>query len=410
MTNIKKLINTTIILLLLSCNSSNDQINDSRVLDIEGNIGKGGVVKISEIADEVLYIPLETNNECLVNEPNRGVKYYSGLIYIVSSENPQHIKIFDTTGRYIRTFNRFGRGPQEYDYIQRLRIESATNNILISTPTQLCEYTQEGLFIRRVLLPSVNFIDRYGFREFIKINDNRYVLSVSINKNSKYSAIVIDSLSDVKALVKYPESEIALQQNLWGSMFNPYMYKFKNDVRIINSNDEYVITLNEDVKFDTAFIFNYGKYKMTAKNTPNKPSMNDKYIDRSSLVYESDRYLFLQFNMRGLAKKHFVIYYEYSSKYKIFPIAYSYFDKKTGEFNFIYQPEKNQFGFLDDIGGGPALWPIDISDDGYMICYLNALEFLEYAKSSKASDSFKKIAETLKDSDNPMIVRVKLKN
>src|SRR3989339_2146410 len=85
-----------------SCQRNHEnQKNDFRVLDIEGNVGKGRVAKISEIADEVLYIPLETSKECLVNEPNRGVKYYSGLIYIVSSENPQHIKIFDTTGRYI---------------------------------------------------------------------------------------------------------------------------------------------------------------------------------------------------------------------------------------------------------------------------------------------------------------------
>ncbi|MDO9680567.1 MAG: 6-bladed beta-propeller [Bacteroidales bacterium] len=399
-----------LIVITTSCQRNHEnQKNDFRVLDIEGNVGKGRVAKISEIADEVLYIPLETSKECLVNEPNRGVKYYSGLIYIVSSENPQHIKIFDTTGRYIRIFNRFGRGPQEYDYIQRLRIESATKNLLISTPTKLCEYTPDGNFIRRTLIPTVDFTDKYGFREFIKLNDNRFVLSLSINKKSKYSAIVIDSLSDIKALVKYPESEIALQQKIWGNMFNPYMYKFRNQVRIINSNDEYVISLNDEIKPDTAFVFNYGKYKMTANNIHYRPSMNDNYIDRSSLVYESDRYLFMQFNMRGIAKKHFVIYYEYSSKIKIFPIAYSYFDKKTGEFNFIYQPDKNQFGFADDIGGGPALWPIEVSDDGYMICYLNALEFLEYAKSSKASDSFKKIANTLKDTDNPVIVRVKLK-
>ena len=398
-----------VFLLIQSCNFPKEILNDFRVLDIEGNVGKGRVAKISEIADEVLYIPLETSKECLVNEPNRGVKYYSGLIYIVSSENPQHIKIFDTTGRYIRTINRFGRGPQEYDYIQRLRIESATKNLLISTSTKLFEYTPDGTFIRRTLIPTVDFTDKYGFREFIKLNDTLFVISVSTNKHSEYSAVIIDTLSNIKALIKYPESERELLKKLRGNMFKPYIYRFKNNVRVINGNDEFVIGIDDKLNIDTSFIINYGKYKITKHNTHYQPSVTDKLVSRYSNVYESDRYIFMQFNLGGLTNKPVIKYNRIAKQEISMPIAYSYFDKKTGEFNFIYQPEKNQFGFADDIGGGPALWPIEVSDDGYMICYFNALELLEYAKSSKASDSFKKIAETLKDTDNPVIVRVKLK-
>ncbi|HCT93604.1 MAG: hypothetical protein A2322_03515 [Bacteroidetes bacterium RIFOXYB2_FULL_39_7] len=88
----------------------------------------------------------------------------------------------------------------------------------------------------------------------------------------------------------------------------------------------------------------------------------------------------------------------------------SVFNKKTGEFQFILQPEINQLGFVEDFEGGPAVWPKYVSSDGYLITYMYAHEFKAHAETHEVSDKFKSIADNLKDTDNPVIVRVKLKN
>jgi len=88
---------------------------------------------------------------------------------------------------------------------------------------------------------------------------------------------------------------------------------------------------------------------------------------------------------------------------------HSVFDKKTGKFQFIHQPEINQLGFVEDFEGGPAFWPKYVSSDGYLITYMYAREFKTHAETHKVSDKFKKIAQSMNDTDNPVIVRVKLK-
>ncbi len=66
-------------------------------------------------------------------------------------------------------------------------------------------------------------------------------------------------------------------------------------------------------------------------------------------------------------------------------------------------------GFADDLEGGPAFWPNYISDDEYMVSFLSASEFIEHAQTHKVSAKFKKIADGLKETDNPVLVLVKLK-
>ncbi|MDD4639543.1 MAG: hypothetical protein PHT63_07300, partial [Bacteroidales bacterium] len=85
------------------------------------------------------------------------------------------------------------------------------------------------------------------------------------------------------------------------------------------------------------------------------------------------------------------------------------FNKETEEFTFLDQPEIDQMGFVDDIEGGPAIWPKYVSADNYMVSYIPADEFIAHAESHKVSEKFKKIADGLKETDNYIFVNVKLK-
>ena len=138
---------------LSSCVSNNDnQKLDLRVTDVAGSIGKGRVVGLSEIASEISYIPLVKNDSSLVGTVRRGLFFEGSLIYIneVKGHHSSVLKIFNTRGEFIRQFNRYGRGPQEYGYISDLQIESSTGDICIRSFDKIVEYTSVGQFIRSV--------------------------------------------------------------------------------------------------------------------------------------------------------------------------------------------------------------------------------------------------------------------
>ena len=90
-------------------------------------------------------------------------------------------------------------------------------------------------------------------------------------------------------------------------------------------------------------------------------------------------------------------------------ISCSLFNKKTGEFIFVDQPEVDQIGFPDDFEGGPAVWPLYISTSNQMVSFINAINLINYAETHDVSAKFKEIAGRIKETDNPVLVLVNLK-
>ena len=93
----------------------------------------------------------------------------------------------------------------------------------------------------------------------------------------------------------------------------------------------------------------------------------------------------------------------------LFPFSCALYDKRDGNFRLINQPEDFQKGFVDDLEGGPAFWPIFISNDEYMVSFINAPDFIQHAQTHKVSDKVKKIVDGLNENDNPVVALVKLK-
>ena len=397
---------------IISCVSINDnQKLDLKVIDVAGSIGKGRVVDLSEIASEISYIPLETNDSSLVKTVSKGLFFEGGLFYVneVKGHQSSILKIFNAKGEFIRQFNRFGRGPQEYGSISNLQIDCKTGNICIQSFDKIVEYTSDYQFIR-----SVNFKTNlkpfdYYYTKSCKLDDNTYFLSVSMAKVNDCSVVVIDTMSNYKLTIKYPEAEKKLVSELSRaySFTNPRIYKFRDSVRVINGLDENVLSINKNLELDTAYIIRYGKYKPKGDYS-NRAGAKSPIIYLYADIFESKEYLFLQFNLGSLAHKSREVK-SGSGKKILLPITCAVFNKTNGVFTFVDQTEYNYIGFADDYEGGPAFWPSYISDDEYMVSYIDAIDFIQHAQTHKVSDKFKKIADGLNENDNPVVVLVKLK-
>ncbi|MGE0091951.1 MAG: 6-bladed beta-propeller [Bacteroidia bacterium] len=404
-------------LILISCEQE-IEINDLRVIDLEGNVGQSRTVLLSEVAESIEYIPLETTENSFVGIPRKeSIIYENNLLFIC--QKGDYFKIFNSKGNYIRTFNKRGNGPKEYISSIMVVVDSTAEIISIGSFKNIVEYKTTGDYIKTLDYPIEESLQGVHYKEFGIIDNYYYVLATHIHhklNNLNYSAIILDSISRVVLKIPYPDKERELVEKTSIQAIDylhptPLLFRFKNSVRIKNGYDENIISIDKNLQIDTVYRLNYGKYGIRnfSSNSYSSKVEDKPFLDLHGKIYESSTFLFMRFKTGNLPLKHWVFKNKLGEKVSA-PISCSYFNKKTGQFTFIDPCGLDEFGLIDDLEGGPAFWPLYISQDGYMVNHIDAFTFIEYAKAHKVSEKFKKIAAGLKDTDNLVLIRVKLKN
>jgi len=384
---------------ITSC-SERKSDKDIRVIDVAGAVGTGRIIDLSEIAKDINYIPLETTDSSLVGTMYSLV-YEAGHIYVRDDE--KSVKIFDSTGRYVRTINRCGRGPEEYTNIFNFHVIPHNGNITVLTGSgTIMEYDIFGNFVSKVVKPDLK---EYHIVGGLKMAENLYVASVFKSGDvGEFCAIVYDSLSDVKLKIPNPDyhtGELSVNSSGWGVVKAPSLSQFGNNIRMLHRDIQMdtVYSINAGMKLERPFVFDYGAYKEPSDSKLDI-SDNSKYIKLIGILVESADYLFLWFNFRGLSKEpmengrgHVVAMY----------------DKNISELSLLNQPVKGKMGFKDDIEGGPVFWPRTVSSQEYLVAAYTAVSFMEFAQNDDCSKKIKDLATGLNENDNPVVALVKLK-
>ena len=397
------------IILLCSCSEVNKVKDNLAIINIADNIGKGYVLNISEIAESIDYIPLETSDSSIIGKVDN--ISFSKDCFIISTEiNSNNIfKIFTKNGIFKGGLDQKGRGPTEYPYV--ITSDVYKDHIVVLTSNKILEYSFDNKFIKAV--PLSNEVAPIGYYAVKKLNDSQYLLTInnSFNLKNPYSAIIVDTCSEIKLKFPYPQSEFEISENIprEHKPLRPIIiFKNKNTGRIITGYNEYIISHDNNFrKIDTLFKIKYGEYQVTKNNIAER-NKKSKLINIYSPVLESNNYIYFELNLYCAAHKPMKMK-SIVGGVSILPSSCSIYDKRDGSFRLIDQPEDYQKGFIDDFEGGPAFWPQHISDDEYMVSFINAIDFIKHAQTHKVSDKFKKIADSLNENSNPVVVLVKLK-
>lgn len=114
----KILFSCIVALIFTSCNNKGSTNSDKNipVIDIASAIASAmerpEILKVTDIADKISYIPLETNDTSLIgNHPD--ITVYNDKILVTSKNQP--IKMFDkNTGKFIRNIGHLGDDPSGY--------------------------------------------------------------------------------------------------------------------------------------------------------------------------------------------------------------------------------------------------------------------------------------------------------
>lgn len=392
----KKLFVIAVILFVASCKGGEavPEADGVKTVYVEPLIGSEQVVKLSEVASKVLYIPLETSQESLVGDV-RHAHIENNVIYLPDM-GAKKLSRFSPEGKYLGSVGRNGRAYGEFATLTGFSFDYDYEKgaELLFDLDKLIEYHKDGSV-------SVVQLDRFEEKtfevNFIKKLGNKYICAISRFGTDVCDLVYLDSTGKLIGEIPddYKSSEYKEQkvQNVkQGEMIFSavrsrafaFPYRFGSRLMVTYpSNDTIMAYKPDDTIPKLAYVIDYGQYAGM------KDEFGDDFIKLiSTFTRESKNHLFLTFNFG-----------KYRTSKSSEMLTRVLFDKSTGE-------AKSLLGRLENnIDGGPSFWPLHVSRDGQMIAIIQAIDFIEAAKECNSAE-MKRIAATLTDESNPVIMLV----
>ncbi len=202
------------ILIFTSCQS----IEKSDIVSVQIKVSDNSPVNLSEIAEKVFPVNLETTELSLINRII-SVEILNNYIYIWH-DFKNELLMFNLNGEFVKQVGRMGKGPGEYIGIHGMTA-NAENNILIINKTGIMTFYINGNFVQN---HKVNVNPNYIYFH----NRNLYCLSNYFNQNSNNVLLtvykdysIVDSF-----LVKKHKS------NWWPTIRDNFLSKSKNSIYV----------------------------------------------------------------------------------------------------------------------------------------------------------------------------------
>ena len=348
---------------------------------------------LSEIGDEVAYIPLSNN---IPLGPIYNIKFINNTIYFSSSKDIG-ILAFDREINTLRKIGIVGRGPGEYLYNNNYTVDEKTETVYILDIGDIIKvYSRTGQFIRSFPL------QEYGSIEGIEFYNSKLFVSYAIQfENARYKWIVVDTLGNE---IKKKEREIPMFTANQGQ--REATYKFENRIFYWNNYADTVFSVLPDLTEEPAFIICPGEYRLPRTKLSMEQFFQKKYMT-FDIIFETTRFLVLEYfyNKPSLLlidkqnKHSFLIYLEY--------------DETTD--NLLN-------GIVNDLDEGPWFMPESYYTERgreYMLGLINPFQIKTWVTSNEFKNStpkypekkqeLEKLANSLKETDNPVLMTVRLK-
>jgi len=362
-------------------------------VDVKPSSQPKGSLMLSDLAEQVEYIPLETNDKCVVGK----ITYFdlSENYIVVCVFQTKEIFLFTRTGKFLTKIGKQGQGPGEFLYPSSIFIDELKKFIYVYGGNEkLLVYDFSGKYITSYTFNRSNIM-------ILAYNNNQFITGAgSVISNEDYFVYSIwdSTLKQIKQAVKGVPVEIKGSFN-GGSHVGPpiscYIYKGFPHLKESVLNDT-IYQLNKNNEFLPEYIINCGRYGMT----PEILGDTDHFLDNlkryvgGMYFYETPNFLMSKYNFNN----------EWIS---------CYFDKKANKL--LYFNSKD--GIQDDYSGGIDFWPSKQIND-YWYAFYNASELLDkFDKQKKIapkgpSSTVQKIQSqinSLDAEDNPVLIVVKLK-
>ena len=335
-------------------------------------------IMLNELASDIRYVPLETTDDCLMNNEFY-IMQYTGEDIITSG-----IFHFDKNGKFLNKIGSKGQGPEEY--LQGLFAFGDWKNKLLYVQnwTTLTCYGFDGTFVRSVPTPQLNMGAAGLFYEnhILYSNDIYYA-----DKANPIQLYMVDSQNG-KTVSKWRGH---LEENKKYGMIltsRDFMYNYDNSLFYKPALENVIFKILSPKKRQLVYKFDCSGKDIDVSADEVDPKKRFQFLS----VYwakETAQYLFVNYGMKNISRLG------------------------------IYDKEKKTFTNVtikDNLAGGYDIHPAWTSDDNHLLMVYYAgglLQDKEKRYSTGLLPERKKeldeLLKNIKEDDNPVVILVTLK-
>jgi hypothetical protein len=349
-------------------------------------------LKLSELGvADVQYIPLETSPECMIKSI-RNVIFGKDFFLIQYFAD---INMFRYDGSFVTKIGTIGRGPNEFTNAHDADINPKTGSIYVADGFQqkFIVFNKSGKVIRTFKTPLTGALN-------FKFTDDGilcyYANHMGIVENS---FILIDTLGNIIKNFpnKYPwkrtvPNVIFLGENIF--------YRFNGNLlkKEIYTDTVYAY---RNKSFTPNLIIDVGKLRLT----PEIREKNDAKFIMNNFLTPMNLFEFGNY-----------IYYEIVIPWEGKTEGLSWIGSKDGKFSVLFDPE---IDLINDFDAGPNIWPKTVKENSTLVSWIDAIKLKQYVIStdymtlkplnSEKKKQFEKLAQSIDESDNPIIMLIKVK-
>jgi hypothetical protein len=364
------------------------------VFDLAGPI-KPKELKLSEIGVyNIQYIALNTDTNYLISKIKKLITTNYSIVVL---DDRGKIFQFNFEGKFINQIGSLGRGPGEYQYPSDITINNKDQQIIVCPligGNILKIYSFDGKFINSIPCPIYT-------KKIIYLNEGIFCSIFNWGKigNLYNPFVLIDNGGNI--IKEFPCKYDYRNSKIPNTFLEETLMYSKNGELFIK--EIYSDTVFKFEKFDLKpkYILDHGG-KTISKEVREKiisletfMDVNYKYSKEIKLL-EFGNYLFSEFNYH---REH-----------------YGFIGSLDGKPSFLID---NEVGIVNDIDGGPNVRFSTIKDKTTIIGWIEAFK-LKYYVTSETFKNFKpkfpekkkeleKLAASLNENDNPVLILVKLK-
>jgi len=367
-----------------------DPINVPYNIDIKKNIRNIKTVNLSSIGKDLLYIPLETTPECLINEID-DIEFSDSYIFV---NERKRLLQFAKNGKFIRQIGSQGRGPEEYLDVMDFCINNQTQEIYILSFYQNLVFGFDGRFkssFKLSIRPSQIIIKDQNSLMFHSPNVPGPKIA------NPYSWIITDKQGNTKQTFKNHLMRVSQPGII--IMESP-LYMFNNIAHFLEFGIDTLYYFYDTQKKPYA-IFNLDNLKMDPDphiTAATKEKVGEKLFDKLWInsIYENNDFLFIKF-FRGITDSAMCALY----------------NKKTADIAIL-----KDNAFKNDLDGGRMFWPKQIINDNILLDYVDGFDLLKSIKKMQSEGSkekdrglstqLSKLGKQLTETSNPVLIIVNL--
>lgn len=386
----------TLIVLLLCLNIVLNPLAAQKKIAFAEGVANKKEVKLSAIASDVKYIPLETTLESLLEGKAVHLNVaFAGEFLFVCDGN--HIYQFSPEGKYIRKIGQRGQGPGEFQkHILDVVYDEAGERIFATDYLggEGIVFSFDGKYLYDFKLKGRFKMFHqgclYGYTDNFLLSKDRTGTDLYLSDDRGKQ--IKEFRFNYKPDKRYPQ--LIFDQ---GSF-----YQYSGRVYYKNPLEE-VIYCIEGKKKTPAYLLDLAQYEkyeeeestrlvLDKKNQVGKAVQTEAGKKRFDFkhIYETDAYLFLA-------------YYQ-EEEYRL-----GVYDKHRNRAFRVHSSMNKADGFVDDLEGGIPFMPVQ-GNEKVLVNIIPAEELLEKVKPLQAKGSLKKVMENLLEDDNPVLQVITLNN